>query len=175
MNWMSVMVKSLLAACVTAALVTALPAQEKPAGTYQGLVLDRSVDKLVKPVTAKAGNSAFALAVLTDAKAFQVFADAAGLKAGQLGEIDWTRHAVVVVVLKEHTNRLRLKEWSAKDGTGELVFFWDGIEPFYQDRFPALLHKVDRQDLKKVIVKFDHGDGKAITLGAVELTAAGAK
>jgi hypothetical protein len=69
--------------------------------------------------------------------------------------VDWDKEAVAVVVLKEHTYRLLLKEWTAKDNIGELVFYWDGIEPYYGDRFPALMYRFGKKGLKKVVVKGD--------------------
>ena len=68
-------------------------------------------------------------------------------------DVDWEKQAVVVVVLKEHTYWLDYKQWTAKDGVGELVFHWDGIEPDYGDRFPALMYRFDKKGLTKVVVK----------------------
>ena len=139
--------------------------KKPPEGSFSGLIHDKAVDKLAKPISKKSGSSTFALSVFTDAKAFQAFTDAAGLKKLPF-EVDFDKQAVVVAVLKEHTNRLRFKSWNVKDGTGELVFFWDGIEPFYKDRYPAVLYRVDRKGLDRVAIRVNGSDK---TLGEIDL------
>src|SRR5262245_9494352 len=123
-------------------------------GSFAGLINDKSVDKLVKPTDRSVNGSSYALSIISDAKAFRAFTDAAGLK-GSPFDVDWDKQAVVVVVLKEHTYWLHFKEWTAKDNIGEFVFYWDGIEPHYGDRFPALMYRFDKEGLKKVMVKVD--------------------
>jgi hypothetical protein len=125
-----------------------------PKSSFAGLISDKSIDKLVKPTDKRVNNSPFALSIISDAKAFQAFTDAARLKNSPF-DVDWDKQAVVVVVLKEHTYRLRFKQWTAKDNIGELTCYWDGIEPFYHDRFPALMYRFDKNELKKVVVKCD--------------------
>jgi hypothetical protein len=125
-----------------------------PKSSFAGLISDKSIDKLVKPVDKRVDNHPFALSFISDAKAFQGFTGAAGLKSSPF-DMDWDKQAVVVVVLKEHTYRLRFKQWTAKDNIGELVCYWDGIEPDYHDRFPALMYRFDKKGLNKVVVKCD--------------------
>jgi hypothetical protein len=127
---------------------------KQPKGSFAGLINDKSVNKLVKPMHKSVNGSTFALSILSDAKAFQAFTDAAGLKRPPF-DVDWDKQAVVVVVLKEHTYRLLFKQWTVKDNIGRLVIYWDGIEPYYGARFPALMYRFDKQELKKVVVKCD--------------------
>jgi hypothetical protein len=125
-----------------------------PKSFFAGLIGDKSIDKLVKPADTKVDNHPFALTIISDAKAVQAFTDAAGLKSSPF-DVDWDKQAVVVVVLKEHTYRLRFKQWTAKANIGELACYWDGIEPYYCDRFPALMYRFDKKGLNKVVVKCD--------------------
>ncbi len=125
-----------------------------PKSSFAGLINDKSMDKLVKPTDTIVNNSPFALSIISDAKAFQAFTDAAGLKKSPF-DVDWDKQAVVVVVLKVHTNRLLFKQWTTKDNIGELTCYWDGIEPHYRDCFPALMHRFDKTGLNKVVVKCD--------------------
>src|SRR5262249_3157643 len=127
---------------------------QPPPGAFAGLIHDRSVAKLVKPTDLRVNNCTFALSAFSDATAFRAFTDAAGLKEPPL-EVDWDHQAVVVAGLKEHTHRLLFKQWTTKGTIGELVCYWDGIEPHYGDRFPALLYRFDRSGLKRVVVKCD--------------------
>jgi hypothetical protein len=127
---------------------------KQPKSSFAGLINDKSVDKLVKPTNKRVNGSTYALSILSDAKAWKAFTDAAGLKQPPF-DVNWDKQAVVVVVLKEHTYRLHVKEWTAKDNIGELVFYWDGIQPDYSDRFPALMYRFDKEGLKKVVVKGD--------------------
>jgi hypothetical protein len=125
-----------------------------PKSVFAGLISDKSIDKLVKPADKRVDNHPFALSIISDAKAFQAFTGAASLKRSPF-DVDWDKQAVVVVALKEHTYRLRFKQWTAKDNIGELVCYWDGIEPDYHDRFPALMYRFDKKGLNKVVVKCD--------------------
>jgi hypothetical protein len=124
----------------------------KPFTTYTGLIRQQAVDKLDRPSQLKVVSSTFVVGVLSDGPAYQAFARAAGLPAAP--DIDWNRHALVYVILRDNTNRVRLEQWSiGPDGTGLLQFHWDGIEPYYHGAFPALLHKVDKKGLKQVVVQ----------------------
>ncbi len=152
----------------------------KPADSWAGLVNSKGINGLAGLTDKKASGSTFAVAVYTDAKAYQAFADAAALKdRGRrlafpaAADIDWTTHGVVAVVLKAHTNWLSFKGWSVKDGAGELVFVWRGVEPLWRDAYPALIHKVARKDLKKVTVKYVGWFGDETgTVGQVEVPGA---
>jgi hypothetical protein len=123
-----------------------------PVNSFAGIIRDKSVAKLVKPISAGGIGGTYALSIIGDAKAFDTLIDATGLKKSPF-DVDWEKQAVVVVVLKEHTYWLDYKQWTAKDGVGELVFHWDGIEPDYGDRFPALMYRFDKKGLTKVVVK----------------------
>ena len=127
---------------------------KQPRGSFAGLINDKSVDKLVNPTDKSANGSTYALSIVSDAKAWKAFTNAAALERSPF-DVDWDKQAVVVVVLKEHTYWLHFKEWTAKDNIGEFVFYWDGIEPHYGDRFPALMYRFDKERLKKVMVKAD--------------------
>src|SRR5262249_10649694 len=110
-----------LAFAATATVPVRAEDDKRPAGSFRGLVHDKSVDKLVKPIDGRGDASALRLSVIGDAKAFQAFTDAAGLKKAPF-DVDWDKQAVVVVVLKAHTNRLIFKDWTAKGDVGQLVF-----------------------------------------------------
>ncbi len=143
---------ALVLAAVAAGGAGAAP-EQKPF-TYSGLIKQDSVAKLSRRTEPKARSSTFAVGVITDAKEWHNFSVTAGLKTPA---IDFEKHAVVYVILKENTNALRFKSWSvAGDGTGLLRFRWSGIEPYYAGRYPVVLHQVDRAGLKKVA--FQHGD-----------------
>jgi hypothetical protein len=146
-----------LAFAATATVPLRAEDRKQPAGSFAGLVKDSSVARLVKPIDTSAARSTYTMSVISDAKAFQTFINAAGLKKAPF-DVDWDRQALVVVVLKEHTYWLDYKQWTAKDGVGELVFTWDGIEPDYHDQFPAVMHRFDKAGLKKVVVKLDGAD-----------------
>jgi hypothetical protein len=127
---------------------------KQPKDTFAGLINDKSVNKLVKPMDKSVNGCTFALSILSDAKAFRAFTDAAGLKRPPF-DVDWDKQAVVVVVLKEHTYRLLFKQWTVKDNIGRLAIYWDGIEPDYGARFPALMYRLDKIDLQRVVVRCD--------------------
>jgi hypothetical protein len=127
---------------------------KQPKSSFAGLINDKSVDKLVEPTRKSVNGSTFALSMFSDARTFGAFTDSAGVKRSPF-EVDWDKHAVVVVVLEEHTYRLLFKEWTVKDNIGQLVFYWDGIEPEYGDRFPVVMYRIDKKGLKKVVVKGD--------------------
>jgi NAD-dependent DNA ligase len=138
------------------------------------------VNQQTNLIDKKVNGSTFAVGAFADAKAFQAFVDAMVLDGhakkpvpfARAEDIDWKTHGVVVVVLKEHTNALHFKQWSAKDGVGELVFVWSGIEPYWSEAYPALVHKVDRKDLKKVAIRYTReGSDTRSTVGEIDFPA----
>lgn len=136
-----------------AAVAAAQACLVMPSFPYAGLINQKGVGQLAGATNKKVLGSPFAVGVIADAKAYNAFAGAADLPADLT--VDWDNEAVVYVILKDNTNRLRFNQWSvAPDGTGVLLFHWDMIEPYYSGRYPALLHKVDRKGLKKVVVKY---------------------
>jgi len=114
-----------------------------------GLINSAAVDDSISPTKFRIHPSEFAVGAITDKKTWETFAANAGLPKD--GGVDWDRQVVLYVILEENTNRLRFAEWNKpQNGQGELVFFWDGIEPFYKDSYPALVHVVDKANLQSV-------------------------
>jgi hypothetical protein len=121
--------------------------KHQQAATYSGLIRQGAA-KMLTPVA----KGEYAVGLISDADTFARFATAAGLT--QKMDIDWQKQAVVCVVLQLNTNRLTFRQWNGpKDGVGELIIQWSGIEPLWGGRFLAVLHRVDKKDLKKVVVK----------------------
>lgn len=68
---------------------------------------------------------------------------------------DWAKEAVVVVVYKQNTNRISFKGFEVTDGEKKqatLTLNWVGIEPYYEDRYPAVFHRVATTDLRSIRV-----------------------
>ena len=129
------------------------------------LINSAAVDKSIKAEEF----GSFAVGTIGDKKTWQAFAAKAGLPKD--GGVDWDTRLVVYVILKKNTNRVGFHKWiGPKKGTGELVFEWSLIEPYYQDRYPALVHVVKRADLKSVQFSFrTNGGGRLQMLGAINL------
>ena len=129
------------------------------------LINSAAVDKSIK---AKEFGS-FAVGTIGDKNTWQAFAAKAGLS--KASGVDWDKHLVLYVILKKNTNRVGFHKWiEPKKGTGELVFEWSLIEPYYPDRYPALLHVVKRVDLKSVQFSFrTNGGGRLQKLGTINM------
>jgi hypothetical protein len=133
-------------------------APEKEPFKYQGLIMHKSVDKLPKPTEVTMNGSKFAIGVIKDAKEYEAFAAAAGLPKA---DVKWGDEGIAYVILKEHTNRLRFGSIGYTRNFGcEVKFEWDGIEPFYKDRYPAMLCTVNMRSLEWI--SFEQG-GKEFT------------
>ena len=120
------------------------------------LIHRAAVDKYINPKEFSAGllsGTKFAAGMIGDQKMWQTFATKAGTKTGLPMDsgVDWERQVVLYVVLKVNSNGINFRKWiEPEKGVGELVFNWSGIEPYYGDRYPALLHVVERADLESV-------------------------
>lgn len=130
------------------------------------LIKSAAVDESIKPREF----GSFAVGVVGDKKTWQAFAAKAGLPKSS-GVFNWDKHLVLYVILKKNTNRVGFHKWiEPEKGTGELVFEWSLIEPYYQDRYPALVHVVKRADLKSVQFSFRTNGGERLQkLGAINL------
>jgi hypothetical protein len=129
------------------------------------LINSAAVDKSIKPREF----GSFAVGTIGDKKTWQAFAAKAGLP--KASGVDWDTHLVLYVILKKNTNRVGFHKWiEPKKGTGELVFEWSLIEPYYPDRYPALVHVVKRADLKSVQFSFRTNGGERLQkLGTIDL------
>lgn len=158
--------KWLLTAAVFAAGGIVAQADDKQPLAWDGLIHEKSVAKLPNAITtAKPGK--FAMAVIQDEKTFKAFFEAAGVKTRDDWKIDWAKQAVAVVVLQENTNRLRFKGIQIdKDKSATLTFQWDGIEPYYSERNPAVFAAFDKEGVKSV--KFVVSDREG-AIGEVKL------
>ena len=155
MKYISVLVLLLLAA--------PQDKEKKPLKTWSGLINDKALKKVEVQTDAKG----FAVGLIRDAKAWGKFAKAAG-RIPRKPKVDWKKQIVVFIILKAHTNRVSFKKWTPpKDGTAELLFNWSLIEPYYDGLFPALVHPVSREDLKKITVKYTSGGAAAKKLADI--------
>ena len=152
---------TMLCACVIQSAV----AKDKPAASRSGLINSAAVDKSIKP--EEFGN--FAVGTIGDQKTWQGFATKAGLP--KASGVDWGKQLVLYIILKKNTNRVGFHKWiEPKKGTGELVFDWSLIEPYYPDRYPALVHVVKRADLQSVQFSFRTNGGERLQkLGTINL------
>ncbi len=165
-----------LAAALLVSLVALSPTargdDEKTApARWGGLIKEKALPKLEGSADAKAGGSTFAIGAFTNAEAWAAFAkDAGGLP--DKPTIDWTRQAIVYVVLRANTNDLAFGAWAppGKDGVASLAVKWRMIEPFYMGQVPAVFHTVDRAGLKKVTIAVDDGGAaRPKELGSVSI------
>src|SRR5262249_37332138 len=129
---------------------------KKTATTVEPLIYEEGMDQLTQPLEKKVAGRTLLCGVILSAKEFKAFRDTAGLQRYKMPQdIDWKGHAVVYVILRNHTNRLLYKQWNPpKNGAAEFVFHWRTIEPGYFGQCPAVLHRVERKDLKKVVFKY---------------------
>ena len=157
----------MLCACVIHPTV----AKDKPTASHSGLINSAAVDKSIKPMVFPEPfyRSKFAVGTIGDKKIWQAFATKAGLPKNI--SVDWERQVVLYVILKVNSNSISFRKWiEPKKGTGELVFNWSLIEPDHGDRYPALVHVVDRIDLKSVQFSYRTDGGERLqNLGTINL------
>jgi hypothetical protein len=154
-----------LSAMLCACVIQSAVAKDKPAASRSGLINSAAVDKSIKP--KEFGN--FSVGTIGDQKIWQAFATKAGLP--KASGVDWGKHLVLYIILKKNTNRVGFHKWiEPKKGTGELVFDWSLIEPYYPDRYPALVHVVKRAGLQSVQFSFLTNGGERLKkLGTINL------
>ncbi|MDP6905635.1 MAG: hypothetical protein QF406_14450 [Verrucomicrobiota bacterium] len=154
-----------LSAMVCACVIQSAVTEDKPAVSRSGLINSAAVDNSIKPKEF----GRFAVGTIGDQKTWQSFAKKAGLP--KASGVDWGKHLVLYIILQKNTNRVGFHKWiEPKKGTGELVFDWSLIEPYYPDRYPALVHVVKRADLKSVQFSFRTNGGERLQkLGTINL------
>ena len=144
--------------------------EPKLEGSFSGLIEDKALEKLEKPASATPfRGTTFSYGVFSSQKTWSAFTKRAGKPVGKL-EVDWKTEIVVYVVLQKHSNKLSFQKWEQKsDKTGELLFQWIPIKPFYANSFPAVLYTVSKKDLDKIVVKFSGLGAEKGTLGTIKL------
>ncbi len=151
-------------------LSVSMQGEKEREGSFSGLIQDKALPNLEKPanVTPFDGTT-FSYGLFASQKQWKAFANRAGKPVGKL-KVDWKTEVVLYVVLQKHSNRLSFQKWKySSDKSGEFLIQWRGIEPFYANSVPAVLHVVSRKNLQKVFVKFSGWGGKIGSLGTITL------
>jgi len=138
--------------------------------SFSGLIEDKALPKLEKPASATPfRGTTFSYGVFSSQKTWSAFSKRAG-KPVEKREVDWNTQVVVYVVLQKHSNKLSFQKWEQKsDKTGELLFQWVPIKPFYANSVPAVFHSVSKKDLDKIVIKFSGLGAQKGAIGSIKL------
>ena len=139
---------------------------------FGALINEKATDQLIQPVEKKSGLTVYLCGIIAGPKEFQALSKAAGLKELML-DVDWKKHVVVYVILRFNSNAIYFEQWiPPKDGVGELVVEYSGIQPNWGNAYPAVLFRVERKDLRKVNVAITWpGAQKRVPLAELDATA----
>lgn len=134
-----------------------IQADEKPTPHWSGLLF-KDAAKIPGRVEKKLPNGPFSCGVITDAKTFasltQTLSKGTGKPAPHWADweknIDWKKEVVAYVILNLQTNRLTYASCEPCKGGSTLTVRWSGIEPFYNDAYPAVFTRVPRLELQRM-------------------------